>query len=249
MERRLVAALAALALSWVACGRERASDDRDRTAEAPGSPEALARPAPGATSGPREPAAVVPADAPLVVFFGDSLTAGLHLEPSEAFPARLQRRLASEGVPFRLVDAGVSGDTSAGGLRRIDWVLKQRPDILVLELGGNDGLRTQPVAEVEQRLGQMIARAQAAGARVLLLGMRLPPNLGRDYAQAFEALYPRLAEEHGCAFVPFFMEGAAGDPRLMLEDGIHPNAAGHARLAENVAPELRRLVREASAER
>lgn len=242
MERR---SALALALLLAACGRGPASDPDG----APGSPESLARPAPGAELGAREPAPVIPAGAPRVVFLGDSLTAGLHLGPGQAFPARLQRILAAEGAPFELVDAGVSGDTSAGGLRRIDWVLKQHPDVLVLELGGNDGLSGQPVADIEARLRQILVRAQAAGARVLLLGMRVPPSLGRDYAQAFEALYPRLAQELGCAFVPFFMEGAAGDARFMLEDGIHPNAAGHARLAENVAPELGRLVRAVSAQR
>lgn len=205
--------------------------------------EALARPA--ADQGahrPTLPEPVVPADAPRVVFLGDSLAAGLHLEPAQAFPAVLWRTLAAEGLPFQLVNAGVSGDTSAGGLRRLDWLLQQEPDVLVLELGGNDGLRGQPVAEVEARLCTIVQRAQAAGARVLLCGVRLPPSLGADYVGAFEALYPRLAEELGCAFVPFFMQGTAGDPERMLEDGLHPNAAGHERIAANLAPALRALL-------
>jgi acyl-CoA thioesterase-1 len=155
----------------------------------------------------------------------------------------VQRTLASAGLPFRLVNAGVSGDTSAGGLRRLAWCLKQVPDVLVLELGGNDGLRGQPAAEIETRLRAMVTRCQSAGVRVLLLGVRLPPSLGRDYVAEFEALYPRLAQELDCAFVPFFMEGAAGDPRFMLDDGIHPNAQGHERLAAKVAPALEELLR------
>jgi acyl-CoA thioesterase-1 len=203
-------------------------------------PEALARPAGDAGVVPN--AVEVPADAPLVVFLGDSIAAGLHLEPAQAFPAVVQRALAAEGVPFRLVNAGVSGDTSAGGLRRLDWLLGQEPDVLVVELGGNDGLRGQPVGEIEARLGAIVQRAQAGGARVLLCGVRLPPSLGRDYVTAFEALYARLAEELGCALVPFFMEGAAGDPEHMLEDGLHPNARGHERIATKVAPALRALL-------
>jgi acyl-CoA thioesterase-1 len=202
--------------------------------------ESLAQPARDAAASAERPA--IPSDAPLVLFLGDSISAGLHLDPSQAFPAVLQRLLAAEGAPFRLVNAGVSGDTSAGGLRRLETCLKQSPDVLVLELGGNDGLRGQPVAEIETRLRTIIERSQAAGVRVLLLGVRLPPSLGRDYVHEFESLYPRLAEALDCAFVPFFMEGAAGDPTRMLDDGIHPNAAGHERLAANVARALREIV-------
>src|SRR5262245_44192828 len=166
-----LALLAALALLAPACGREHDG----RAVRQAGSPGAA-----GAAS-------AVSAGAPLVVFFGDSITAGLHLDPSEAFPAVVQRRLAAEGHPFRLVNAGVSGDTSAGGLRRIDWVLKQAPEVLVLELGGNDGLRGQAVGEIEARLRQIVERARAAGVRVVLLGVRLPPSLGREYVAEFEA--------------------------------------------------------------
>ncbi|MFN0008635.1 MAG: arylesterase [Planctomycetota bacterium] len=205
------------------------------------SPEALARPSPDARA--TDPSPAVPADAPRVVFLGDSISAGLHLEPGQAFPALLQRTLAAEGHPFQLVNAGVSGDTSAGGLRRLDWLLEQEPEVLVVELGGNDGLRGQPLGEIEARLREIVQRAQAAGARVLLLGVRVPPSLGAEYAGGFEAIYPRLAQELDCALVPYFMEGTAGVPGQMLEDGIHPSAAGHARLAENVAPALRELLR------
>lgn len=216
--------------------------EEDRSADAATlSPEALARPSRDA--GAADPAPSIPADAAKVAFLGDSISAGLHLEPGQAFPAVVQRTLAAEGQPFQLVNAGVSGDTSAGGLRRLDWLLEQEPDVLVVELGGNDGLRGQPLAEIEARLREIVQRAQAAGAQVLLLGVRLPPSLGAEYVGGFEAIYPRLAEELGCALVPYFMEGTAGVPGQMLDDGIHPSAAGHARLAENVAPALRDLLR------
>ena len=205
------------------------------------SPEALARPSRDSRA--VDPGPAIPDDAPKVVFLGDSISAGLHLEPGQAFPAVLQRTLAAEGLPFRLVNAGVSGDTSAGGLRRLDWLLEQAPDVLVLELGGNDGLRGQPLEEIEARLRVIVQRSQEAGARVLLLGVRMPPSLGAEYASGFEAIYSRLAEELGCDFVPYFMEGTAGVAGRMLDDGIHPSAAGHERLAENVAPALRELLR------
>src|SRR5262245_50253397 len=154
-------------------------------------PESLSGPAAAAKPAARPALPEVSSDAPLVLFLGDSLSAGLHLDPEQAFPAVLQRTLAAEGLPFRLVNAGVSGDTSAGGLRRLDWCLRQEPAVLVLELGGNDGLRGQPVGEIEARLRQIVERTQKVGVRVLLLGVRLPPSLGRDYVAGFEAIYPR----------------------------------------------------------
>jgi len=187
-------------------------------------------------------APAVPDDAPLVVFLGDSIAAGLHLAAGEAFPAVLQRELAAEGLPFRFVNAGVSGDTSAGGLRRIDWLLEQGPDVVVVELGGNDGLRGQPPEAVEANLRAIVAAAREHGARVLLLGVRLPPSLGAEYVAAFEAIYPSLADELELAFVPFFMEGVAGEPELNLPDGLHPTAEGHRRLAERIAPAMRDLL-------
>ncbi len=214
---------------------------------APFSPESLARPASDSATGAAATAALdVPADAPLVVFLGDSIAAGLHLDPEDAFPAVVQRLLAAEDRPFRLVNAGVSGDTSAGGLRRLDWLLKQEPDVLVLELGGNDGLRGQAPEEIEARLREIIQRARFKGASVLLLGVRLPPSLGADYVREFEALYARLASAcDACAYVPFFMEGAAGVPGMMLDDGLHPTRKGHERIAANVAPALGRLLEHA----
>lgn len=191
----------------------------------------------------------VEAGAPLVVFLGDSLAAGLHLDPSQAFPAAVQRRLARDGRPFRLVNAGVSGDTSAGGLRRIDWVLQQKPDVLVVELGGNDGLRGQDVAGIEANLRAIIERAQKAEARVVLLGVQMPPSLGNDYVQSFTAIYPRLARELGVVLVPSFLDGVGNVPAMLLGDGLHPNPEGHEKIAESIAPALRGVLDELATKR
>jgi acyl-CoA thioesterase-1 len=180
---------------------------------------------------------------PKVAFLGDSISAGLHLAADQAFPAVLQRKLAEHGLTFDLVNAGVSGDTSAGGLRRVDWLLKQHPRVIVIELGGNDGLRGIPVAVTEQNLRAIVTKIRQAGAAVLLLGMRIPPSVGVAYAEQFAAIYPRLATELGVAFVPFFMEGVAGVPELNLEDGIHPTAAGHERIAAGLVEPLQKLLR------
>ena len=187
-------------------------------------------------------APAIPADAPLVVFLGDSLAAGLHIDPEDAFPAVLQRRLAAAGLPFRLINAGVSGDTTAGGRSRIDWLLRQEPDVVVVELGGNDGLRGQPLESVEANLRAILERVQAAGARPLLFGMNVPTSYGEEYARGFAALYPRLAESLDVALVPTFLEGVGAIPAMNLPDGIHPTPAGHERLADNAADELAELL-------
>ncbi len=179
---------------------------------------------------------------PKVVFLGDSLTAGLHVDAREAYPAVLQRRLTAEGLPFELVNAGVSGDTTAGGLRRLDWLLKQGPDALVVALGGNDGLRGTPLETVEENLRAIVTRVQAAGAEVLLLGMRLPPNYGPAYTDGFQAVYERVAREAEVEFVPFYIDGVGGVPELNHPDGIHPLPEGHERIADNLEPALRALV-------
>ncbi len=185
----------------------------------------------------------IPDDAPLVAFLGDSITAGLHLARDEAFPAVLQRDLAADGTPFRLVNAGVSGDTTAGGLSRVDWVLGQEPDVVVIGLGGNDGLRGVPLETVEKNLRAIIAKVSAAGATPLLLGYRIPTNYGPQYAGGFDELYPRLADELGVAFVPYFMRDVAGVASLNLPDGIHPTPKGHEIVAGNVADALAALLR------
>lgn len=187
-------------------------------------------------------ASAAPRRGPKVVFLGDSISAGAHLPADRAFPAVLQRKLAAEGVAFELANAGVTGDTSAGGLRRIDWILRQNPALVVVELGANDGLRGMQVDSIAQNLRSILTKIKAHGARAMLLGMRLPPSIGADYAREFEAIYPRLAAELGVAYVPFFMEGVAGVPALNLPDGLHPTAEGHARIADRLREPMRRAL-------
>ena len=187
---------------------------------------------------PPSDALAIPAEAPKVAFLGDSIAAGLHLARDEAFPAILQQRLAKAGQPFHLINAGVSGSTTAGGVARVDWILGQAPDVVVVELGANDGFRGIDLDTVEENLRAIIARIQAAGARTLLLGIRLPPNYGSEYTDGFDALYGRVAQETGVAHVAFFMEGVAGVPDMNLADGIHPTPEGHRRLADNVQSAL-----------
>jgi acyl-CoA thioesterase-1 len=171
------------------------------------------------------------------------------LPADQAFPAVLQRRLARTGLPFRLVNAGVSGDTTGGGLGRLAWLLKQDPDVVVVELGANDAFRGMDLEQTEANLRAIVAGVREHGAAVLLLGMRLPPSYGQAYARAFDALYDRIAADTGVAYVPFFMRGVAGVPELQQADGIHPTAEGHRRLAENVREPLARLLREMAASR
>jgi acyl-CoA thioesterase-1 len=179
----------------------------------------------------------------VIVVLGDSLTAGLGVAQGEAWPARLQARLERDGYPYRVVNAGVSGDTTAGGRRRVDWVLRSRPEIAIVALGANDGLRGQDVAAMRQNLADIVARLAAGGARVLLCGMRLPPNYGADYTQAFTRAFGDVARQAQVAFMPFLLDGVAVDPQLNQPDGIHPNAAGHRVIAERVWPFLLPLLR------
>ena len=185
----------------------------------------------------------IPEGAPTVAFVSDSIGAGLHLAEHQAFPAVVQRRLFERGLPFHLINASESGRTSAGGASALPWILRSEPDVVVLALGGNDGLRGIPVEDVEANLRQGIEAAREAGAEVLLLGVRLYANFG-EYGAEFDALYPRLAEELDVAFVPFYMEGVGGVPELNLEDGLHPTAEGHELLATKVAPGLAELLSE-----
>lgn len=184
-------------------------------------------------------------EGPLVAFLGDSLTSGWKLPASEAYPAVLGRRLRERNRPVRVQNAGVSGETAAEGARRLPAVLGPRPDVLVVALGINDGLRGLPTEATESALRQIVERARAAGARVLLVGMRIPSGAhGEDYARRFGALYPRLAAEYKVPLVPFLLEGVAGHAELNFTGGLHPNAAGHERLAENVRPHLELLLAE-----
>src|SRR6185295_16590683 len=193
--------------------------------------------------------APVPAvDLPRIVFLGDSLTAGLGLDEDEAYPALLERELRKEGVPVQVINAGVSGDTTAGGLSRLGWLLGQHPDVIVVGLGANDGMRALPVEETEKNLREIVRRAKASGARVLLLGMRIPPNYG-PYADDFAALYPRLAKELDVPLVPFLLDGVGGVRGLNQADGIHPTAEGQEIVAKNVLPYLEELLEESKSTR
>lgn len=180
---------------------------------------------------------------PLVIFLGDSLTAGLGVAEAEAFPEQVRLLLDAEGLEIRAVNAGVSGDTTAGGLARLDWVLRQKPEVLVVGLGANDGLRGLGLEETEENLRAIVTGAQRRRVKLLLLGMKLPPNYGPDYTAGFEEIFPRLAEELEVPLVPFLLTGVAGRAALNQADGIHPTAEGHRMMAENVAPRLRAVLR------
>ena len=216
-----------IAVFSVACGRESAEPPAARTpapaAAAPAAPPAAApAPAPAASNRPR------------IVFLGDSLTAGYGLEKSQAVPAIIQARLEKERYPFEVVNAGVSGDTSAGGLSRLEWSLSGDVRILVVELGANDGLRGLPVAAMRRNLEEIITRAKARGIAVLLVGMEALPNYGASYTSEFRDTFPALAKAHKIALMPFFLDGVAGNPALNISDGMHPNPAGAVIVANNL---------------
>lgn len=171
-----------------------------------------------------------------IVFFGNSLTAGYGLSPSQAFPALLQQKIDSLNLPYTVVNAGVSGETSSGGKSRIDWILRQPVDVFVLELGANDGLRGIQPAETGKNLQAIIDRVKEKypAANLVLAGMQIPPNMGRQYATAFRNVYTELAEKNNLALIPFLLEGVGGDAKLNQQDGIHPTAEGHHILAQTV---------------
>ena len=173
---------------------------------------------------------------PVVLALGDSLTAGYGLAPGKAFPAQLQVALAGNGIDAKVINGGVSGDTSAGGLARLDWLLGDKPDLVIVELGANDGLRGLDPDGTRDNLDRIIMRVRETGAHVLLTGMVAPPNLGSDYGERFNAIYPALAQKHGTAFYPFFLDGVAMDPALNQQDGIHPTAEGVAMIVEKILP-------------
>jgi acyl-CoA thioesterase-1 len=184
-------------------------------------------------------------DFPVVLFLGTSLTAGLGVAPEEAYPALIQEKIDSLGWPFRVVNAGVSGETTAGGLARMDWLLREPVAVLVLELGANDALRGQNLDSTRHRLQAIIDRTKAAhpGADIVIAGMQAPPNLGAAYTREFREIYPELARSNGAALIPFLLEGVAGIPELNQADGIHPTARGHRIMAENVWKVLEPLLR------
>lgn len=189
------------------------------------------------------------AEARTVLFLGTSLTAGLGLPPEEAYPALVQQKVDSVGLPFQVINAGVSGETSAGALRRVDWLLRQPFDVLVLETGANDMLRGFDLDSTEANIRGVVRRVRARhpGVPIVLAGMLAPPNLGADYARRFGEIYPRVAEEEGLVLIPFLLQDVAGVPSLNQGDGIHPNERGAQIVAENVWKVLEPVLREVAA--
>ncbi|MEZ5275670.1 MAG: arylesterase [Opitutaceae bacterium] len=178
--------------------------------------------------------------APAILFFGDSLTAGYGVDPDQAYPALIEARLHAAGYPHRVVNGGLSGETTAAGLRRIDWFLRRPIDVFVLALGGNDGLRGIPIDESRRNLEGILRKVHERypKARLILAGMESPPNMGATFTAAFREIFPEIARESGVALIPFLLEGVGGEPELNLPDGIHPNPDGHAIVADNVWPVL-----------
>jgi acyl-CoA thioesterase-1 len=217
--------LAALALAAAACGAK---------PEPPATSTAAANATPATATTPAS-------TQPRIVALGDSLTAGLGLAPDQAYPALLQARLKSAGLDYEVINAGVSGDTSAGGLERLEWALQGNVKILIVALGGNDALRGLPADALAANLSQIIERARARQIRVILAGMEAPPNYGRDYIVSFHKVYPALAEKYQVAFVPFLLQNVAGLAELNQADGIHPTPAGARIVADNVWAVLKPL--------
>ncbi len=179
-----------------------------------------------------------------IIFYGNSLTAGYGLDPSEAFPALVQEKIDSANLPYKVINAGLSGETTAGGKGRIDWILQQPVDVFVLELGGNDGLRGIPVKETVKNLQFIIDRVKQKypSAQIILAGMQIPPNMGARYTSEFRGAFKQLADKNQILFIPFILEGVGGIPELNLPDGIHPTAEGHKIVANNVWEVMRDVV-------
>lgn len=180
-----------------------------------------------------------------ILFFGNSLTAGYGLDPSEAFPSLIQNKIDSLHLPCKVINAGVSGETTSGGMGRIDWILRQPIDVFVLELGGNDGLRGIPLTVTKKNLQAIIDKVKKKypSVKIVLAGMEIPPNMGQDYTTEFRKIYPALAKENHVSLIPFLLKGVGGDPKLNQEDGIHPNKEGEKIVAENVWEVLKGICR------
>ena len=178
----------------------------------------------------------------LIVAFGDSLTAGYGLKPNESFPAQLEASLRRQGIPARVHNAGVSGDTTAGGKARLAWVLnalKARPDLVIVELGANDMLRGLPVAQARGNLDAILGELRRRKLKILIAGMRAAPNMGRPYIAAFEGMYPALAKSYGAGLYPFFLDGVTGRRGMTLPDGLHPTAQGVAVIVRGITPQVK----------
>jgi len=180
------------------------------------------------------PSSTPKAARPVLVAVGDSLTEGLGVQPEEAYPAQLQARLSEAGLEWEVINSGVSGETSSGALTRLDWVLKTKPDAVLLITGANDGLRGLDPELTRQNLDAIVSELKSQNIKVMLGGMKAPPNLGDDYTSQFESIYPAVAEKHGVPLIPFFLEGVAKAPELNLEDGKHPNPEGYAVIVQNI---------------
>jgi acyl-CoA thioesterase-1 len=195
-----------------------------------------------AASGANVTAAQTPAKPLRIVVLGDSLVAGFELRASDAFPAQLERALKARGHQVEVINAGVSGDTTAAGLERLRWAVPDKTDAVILELGANDALLGLDPAKAKANLDSIITAVKAGGAEVLLAGMLAPGNMGPDYARAFDAIYPALAKKHGVPLYPFFLDGVALDPQLNLSDGMHPNPRGVAEIVRRILPMIEELI-------
>ena len=193
-------------------------------------------------------AVAAPASQPLrIVVLGDSLVAGFGIKPSDAFPAQLERALKERGHDVEVINAGVSGDTTAGGLDRVGWAVPERTGAVILELGANDALRGLDPRRAKSNLDRIITTLKAGGAEVLLAGMLAPRNLGEPYTRAFDAIYPELAAKHGLLLYPFFLDGVAMNAKLNLDDGLHPNSRGVAEITKKILPSVEQLIERARA--
>lgn len=179
-----------------------------------------------------------------ILFFGNSLTAGYGLSPDEAFPALIQHKIDALGLLYNVINAGVSGETSGGGNSRIDWILRQKVDVFVLELGANDGLRGIPITQTKQSLQAIIDKVKLKYPDVIIIlaGMQIPPNMGKTYTAAFKAMFPELAKTNNATLIPFILDGVGGEARLNQQDGIHPTAEGHRIICENIWRILKGLI-------
>ena len=237
-------------LAWVLSGLS--GCDQSNTSTVPSSSDGLASATPPSAehtplrkSLPATPTPP-PDDRPRIVAFGDSLTAGLGVAPEQSYPTQLQKQLDALGYRYQVLNAGVSGDTSAGGLRRVSWVLAGKPQVVILELGGNDGLRGLGLPETRSHLDAIIRQLKDAHVRVILAGMKLPPNYGEEYTARFEAMYRDLAQLYELPLIPFLLEGVGGERTLNQADGIHPTGEGYRIVVKNILRSLLPVLKDAS---
>jgi acyl-CoA thioesterase I len=233
LRRSIAVVLGACALAYsVACSDGKAARDTTPSIKPPVASEGPGGAADSLSSGPAAPSA----DRRTIIFLGTSLTAGLGLDPDSAYPQRLQRKIDARSLPYQVVNAGVSGETSAGLLRRLDWILQRPADVIVIETGANDGLRGLPVSATKATIAEILGRIrrERPNARVALMQMEAPPNLGREYTSAFHEMFADLAREQQVVLLPFLLEHVAGYPELNQADGIHPNDLGERIVTDNV---------------